>query len=428
MDLNKKQAYALEQVARGKNLFITGPGGVGKSVLIHKIKDLFGDSTVFIAPTGIAAQNISGATIHRTFKLPIGFLGVGARRRVSQKAEQLFESDVITRIVIDEISMVRADLFSTIDHQLRRIKKRNKPFGGIQIVVVGDFYQLSPVLNSRSPEAKYFNQEYKSVFSFATDSWAEAGFETIQLDEIMRQTDFDFIDALNSIRTRDSNYMTKLNYLNGIGDKDVTVDEPLFLCSTNKDAETINEHHYSDLAGEERTYRGEVTNNFKDFPVPETLTLKEGCKILICANSQGDSDFYNGQTGYITELFSKYVIAKLDGIADPVKIEANVWEEFEYSVTDGELNIEPVGSFKQLPIKLGYAVTIHKSQGLSLDNAVIYTGRGCFAHGQAYVALSRLRSLEGLHIMKPIGIDEIIVDSEVNKFYENNKFSNLLNM
>ena len=428
MDLNKKQAYALEQVARGKNLFITGPGGVGKSVLIHKIKDLFEDSTVFIAPTGIAAQNIKGSTIHRTFKLPIGFLGVGSRRKVSQKAEQLFESDTIKRIVIDEVSMVRADLFSTIDHQLRRIKKRNKPFGGIQIVVVGDFFQLSPVLNTRSPEAKYFNQEYSSVFSFATDSWAEAGFETIQLDEIMRQTDVEFISALNSIRTRDGEFMTKLNFLNGVGDKEIDVEEPLFLCSTNKDAETINEHHYSDLVGDDKMYRGEVSDKFKDFPVPEMLELKVGCKILVCANSQGDSEFYNGQTGYVTELHDKYIMAKLDGLKDEVKIEQNVWEEYEYAVVDGELMTDVVGSFKQLPIKLGYAVTIHKSQGLSLDNAVIYTGRGCFAHGQAYVALSRLRSLEGLHVMKPIGIDEIIVDSQVTKFYNDNKFSNLMNM
>lgn len=427
MNLNEKQSYALEQVARGKNLFITGPGGVGKSVLIHKIKDLFGDSTVFLAPTGIAAQNIKGATIHRTFKFPIGFLGVGARKRVSEKAQSLFESDTIKRIVIDEISMVRADLFTAIDHNLRRIKKVNKPFGGVQIVLVGDFYQLSPVLNNRSPEAQYFNAEFSSVFAFSTESWQQAGLQTIMLDEVMRQSDVDFISALNSIRTRDSEYSSKLDYLNKIGNKSVDVDEPLFLCSTNKDAETINAHHYDDLAGDDHVYHGIVDGNFKDFPVPEHLTLKVGCKILVCANSQGDSEFYNGQTGYVTVLEDKYILAKLDGVHDEVKIEHNLWEEFEYSVVGDDLNADVVGSFRQFPVKLGYAVTIHKSQGLSLDNAVIYTGRGCFAHGQAYVALSRLRSLEGLHMMKPIGLDEVIVNSEVKKFYEDNKYSNLMN-
>jgi len=427
MKLNEKQSYALEQVARGKNLFITGPGGVGKSVLIHKIKDLFGDSTVFLAPTGIAAQNIKGATVHRTFKFPIGFLGVGARKRVSDKAQGLFEGDAIKRIVIDEISMVRADLFTAIDHNLRRIKKVNKPFGGVQIVLVGDFYQLSPVLNNRSPEAQYFNAEFSSVFAFSTESWQQAGLQTIMLDEVMRQSDADFIGALNSIRTRDSEYCNKLDYLNKIGDKEVNVDEPLFLCSTNKDAEAINDHHYSDIKGEDRLYQGTKEGNFKDFPVPEYLNLKIGCKVLICANSQGDSEYYNGQTGYVTALDDKYVTVKLDGVQDAVQIERNLWEELEYSVVGDELDTNVVGSFEQFPIKLGYAVTIHKSQGLSLDNAVIYTGRGCFAHGQAYVALSRLRSLEGLHMMKPIGLDEVIVNSEVKKFYEDNKYSNLMN-
>lgn len=428
MKLNTKQSYTLQQIARGKNLFITGPGGVGKSVLIHKIKDLYEDETVFLAPTGIAAQNIKGSTIHRAFKFPIGFLGAFQRKKVSQKAEQLFSDDTIKRIVIDEISMVRADLLTAIDHVLRRVKKKNKPFGGIQIVAVGDFFQLSPVLNNNSPEAKYFNMEFDSPFAFACDSWREAAFETIELDEVMRQDDEVFIKALNSIRCRDSEYAKHLNFLNKIGNKDITAEEPLFLCSTNKDAETINEHHYSDIEGPEEFYVGEVEGAFKDFPVPETLQLKVGCKILICANSQGDSEYFNGQTGYITELHEKHVMALLDGDRDPVMIEQCTWEEYDYDNSGGELMQNVVGKFKQLPIKLGYAVTIHKSQGLSLDNAVIYTGRGCFAHGQAYVALSRLRSLAGLFMMKAVGLDEIIVDQSVSKFYATNKSSNLMNL
>lgn len=428
MQLNKKQSYAFTQISMGKNLFITGPGGVGKSVLIHKIKEMFEDDTVFLAPTGIAAQNIKGSTIHRTFKFPIGFLGHYQRTKVSKKAENIFGNDVVKRIVIDEISMVRADLFTAVDQVLRRVKKRNKPFGGIQVIVVGDFFQLPPVLNNSTPEGKYFLQEFSSPFAFDCDSWNEAGFETIELDQVMRQSDSQFINALNSIRQKDKNYAKNLDFLNNIGNKSIEVDEPLFLCSTNKDAETINQHHYEEVEGEEKLYTGVVDKQFKDFPVPISLYLKEGCKVLICANSQGDSEFFNGQTGVVTSLHDDYVMVQLDGDDYPTKVDSNTWEEYDYDVVDGILNSSVVGTYRQLPIKLGYAVTIHKSQGLSLDNAVIYTGRGCFTHGQAYVALSRLRSLQGLHMMQPVSLSEIIVDQRVRIFYEHNKTANLMNM
>lgn len=430
MQLNSKQAYAFEQVAKGKNLFITGPGGVGKSVLIRKIRDVFGDSTIFLAPTGIAAQNIKGSTVHRAFQFPIGFIGAHQRRNPSKKAEQLFGGDAVTRIVIDEISMVRADLLTAIDQVLRRIKKRNVPFGGIQVVAVGDFFQLSPVLNEKSPEAKYFKEEFSSPFAFDTDSWRDAGFETINLDEVMRQDDEIFIRALNSVRTKDNIFHQSVDFLNKMSAKPIDEEmEPLFLCSTNKDADTINAHHYDAIDSEEKLYQGTVTGQFKDFPVQQSMMLKVGCKVLICANSSAmsDSEYYNGQTGYIESMNDGFVSVVLDGDDVPTRIEQTTWEEFDYVLENGSLKSVVVGTFKQFPIKFGWAVTIHKSQGLSLDSAVIYTGRGCFAHGQAYVALSRLRTLEGMFMMRPLGLDEVIVDDRVKKFYEDNRYANLFN-
>jgi ATP-dependent DNA helicase PIF1 len=419
MQLNEKQQYAFEEILKGRNIFISGPGGVGKSVLVNKIRDMFEDDTIFIAPTGIAAQNIKGSTIHRTFKFPLGFLGAAQRKKVSDKVKELFEDGSITRIVIDEISMVRGDLFTAIDDALRRIKKRNIPFGGIQIIVVGDFFQLPPVINNRSVEAEYYYTEFKSPYAFDTDSWREAGFQTIELDKIMRQDDEKFIGALNSIRQKDENYETSLKFLNSIGRaNDSIIEETLFLCSTNADAALVNEHNYDDIAGPEKVYYATKTGSFKDYPVPDELRLKVGVKVLICANDANEQ-YFNGQTGYITNMTNNGVFVELS-TGQIVNIEKFTWQEFEYFNGPNGVQCKPVGTFSQLPLKLGYAVTIHKSQGLSLD--------GCFSHGQAYVAFSRLRTLEGLSLMADIGRNEIIVDGKVKEFYNTNKFSNLMNM
>lgn len=428
MQLNEKQKYAFDQVLKGHSIFISGPGGVGKSVLVHKIRDTLEDGTIFLAPTGIASQNIQGSTIHRTFRLPLGFISKGARGNIAQKTRELFEDDQIKRIIIDEISMVRADVFTAIDRMLRTIKKKNIPFGGLQIIVVGDFFQLPPVLKERTQEAEYFYEDYKSIFAFDTETWEQAGFQTIELNEVMRQTDKQFIFALNSIRQKDSNSKLSLQFLNKVGSDNPQDDDTIVLCSTNKDADTVNEHHYNLNTNPEKIYYGTKTAGYKDSPVPMEIPLKEGLKVMICANHPEEL-YFNGQTGVITRMTDDYVFVKLDQTDDEVMVARFSWQEYEYVKTPtGSVACMPVGKFTQMPLKYGYALTIHKCQGLSLVNAVIYTGRGCFAHGQAYVALSRLRSLEGLSMMEKIGYHEIIVDSNVKRFYDQNKFSNLMNM
>lgn len=427
MQLNEKQQYAYEQVLRGQNLFISGPGGVGKSVLVHKIRDNLEDGTIFLAPTGIASQNIQGSTIHRTFKLPLGFLGKSARSHVNQKTRELFEGDQIKRIVIDEISMVRADVFTAIDRMLRSIKKKNVPFGGLQIIVVGDFFQLPPVLKERSQESEFFYEDFTSIFAFDTDSWRDAGFHTIELTQIMRQSDKQFIFALNSIRQKDENSNLSLKFLNKIGSQKEQSEDTIVLCSTNADADTVNKHHYDLIDSEEKIYYGEKSPNYKDAPVPMEIPMKVGMKVLICANSPEET-YYNGQTGVITRMTDNSIFVKCDDEVGEVVVTRFTWQEYEYSNVNGNIMCMPVGKFVQFPIKYGYALTIHKCQGLSLAKAVIYTGRGCFAHGQAYVAFSRVRTLDGLSVMENVGYNEIIVDSRVKKFYDDNKYSNLMNM
>ena len=428
MQLNTKQQFAFNQIMSGQNIFISGPGGVGKSVLVGKIRDLCFESTIFLAPTGIAAQNIKGATIHSTFRLRLGYLSPTQRNNVNDKVKELFSDDSITRIVIDEISMVRADTFMAIDAALRRAKRKNKPFGGLQVIVVGDFFQLSPVLNTKSTEGEYFLKEFDSPFAFDTDAWREAGFQTIELDEVMRQSDAVFINALNSIRTRDDNFEASLEFLNEQGtSKEEMDDDMLFLCSTNREADTVNKHNYDDIMGEERVYVGKKKGPFKDLPVPECLSLKVGVKVLICANAV-DGSYYNGQTGHVEKMFNDSIMIQLE-TGEHITVKEFKWTEYEY-FNGGEngVGVKPVAEYQQFPLRLGYACTVHKSQGLSLSQAALYTGNGFFAHGQGYVAFSRLRTLAGLYVLKEIARKDIIVDRRVTEFYANNKFSNLMNM
>lgn len=422
--LNTKQSFAMDQVSNDQNVFITGPGGVGKSYLTHNIKELYGNETVFIAPTGIAAQNICGATAHSTFGFPIGFITKDHAKRPSDKAQQLFSSGAIKRIFLDELSMSRADMMRAMDYNLRTIKKTNVAFGGLQVIGSGDFFQLSPILKAGSSEETHFKKDFKSPYAFDSESWSESGLQTIELDQIMRQSDEEMINALNSIRKKDGNYRKALKYINDIGTENKPTGEPLFLCSTNKDADFINQERYEELEGEGQIYFGKCYGKTKDIMmVPLELKCKIGMKVLICANN-AQKGYFNGQTGFIKNLFDELISVELsDG--EVVHVEKYTWEESDYVVKNEKLERTVVGRYVNFPIKIGYAVTIHKSQGLSLDSACIYTGRGLFAHGQGYVALSRLRTMDGLCLINPIRDHEIIVDQRIKDFYDGKIVKNL---
>jgi ATP-dependent DNA helicase PIF1 len=431
MELNEKQQFSYDLITGRPDqpkqcVFVSGPGGVGKSTVINKVRSTAPDSTIFMAPTGIAALNIEGSTVHRTFGFPIGFLDQNRRRRVSKKAQELFESDTIKRIVLDEVSMVRGDLFSAIDQNLRLIKGNKKPFGGIQMVVSGDFYQLSPVINNKSFEGELYNQEFRSPYAFDTVAWEKAGFLTVELDQIMRQNDPTYKFALNSIRVLDHNAYKALQYINKIGMTNAAMKpdaDMLMLCATNADADAVNRIKYAEVEGKEFYYQAKIEGDFKDEPVPTTLALKVGCKVLISANHQ-DGEYVNGDRGVITHL-TESKIRVLTDTGRAFDVEQHEWDAIDYSVQDGVLLTTVIGSFIQFPIKLGWAITIHKSQGMTLNEAAIYTGRGCFTFGQAYVALSRLRSIEGLNIMQQIGYNELLVDDRVKMFYIQNSLGNL---
>lgn len=420
MQLNLDQSAIVKKVLSGKNIFIDGPGGVGKSVTVNHIRQHFSDSTIFLAPTGIAALNIDGATIHSTFKFPFGVLWKKDHSNINEKSRELFDKDgPITRIVIDEISMVRVDLLRAIDQQLRKIRRlKHSPFGGIQIIVVGDFYQLSPVLTPK--DKKYFNEHFESPFAFTDSTWAEANFEHCPLTKIMRQSDESFISNLMKIRNKAKGWEDAIAFFNETCTKNkesVLDEDPVFLCTTNKAADTINQENYKDLDGEERKFLGIKKGKFSAEPSPFELKLKFGTKVIFTANSD---DFKNGQTGYVTGFLGNKIEVLLEHNEKTLFVEQYRWEEKEYGASkDKGLYQYPVGSYSQYPLKHGWAATIHKCQGQSLNNGIIHLGYGAFCHGQTYVALSRMRTLDGLALFSNILKKDIIVDESIHEFYEN---------
>lgn len=419
MQLNEKQQYAFNQIALGKNVYVGGSAGVGKSVLIRRVKEQFGDDTVFLAPTGIAALNIQGATIHSQFKFPFSVLEKKHHKHFNKKTQELFHKDgPVKRIVIDEISMVRSDIFVAMDMQLRYMRRTNKPFGGLQIVCVGDFYQLPPVLTNK--DKRVFNANYDGLFAFSNESWSSCNFEYIELTEIMRQSDATFIKHLMNVRTKNEHCGESIEFFNNHGLKNapnVAEEDCTYLCAVNATVDMINREFYGELDEKEKVFYAYRNGNIKFAPVDEELRLKIGTRVILSANTD---QFKNGETGYVAEFLEDgNVVVLMEQDESQIIVEPFKWEEAEYDIVGGKLHRNVLGVFEQLPIKLGWAQTVHKSQGQTILNAMIDPGRGFFAHGQAYVALSRIKTLEGLGLSTPLSFSDVIIDPQIQEFYDN---------
>lgn len=416
MQLNEKQQLTIDKALAGENLFITGPGGVGKSVVINELKARMRGSAVLLAPTGIAALNIGGATLHRTFGLPFSIASEEDWSPFGQCTD-LFSDDVVETIIIDEVSMVRADQFIAIDQKLRRVKGfPNLPFGGLQVILVGDFFQLPPVLTNQ--EASTYIEFFDSIFCFNTDTWDDLNPMVIQLDQVMRQEDKITVRALNAIR-QGKKAPAVLQWINQkCWDTDVSEDA-VTLCTTNARAGEVNSMFYDKNTNPELTFTANITGTFNERPVDNYLKVKRGCRVVICANNNANG-YSNGQAGevidYIADSDEPYILVKLDN-GSTVKVERHEWESITYKIVNRKLTKMVVGTFSQFPLKLGYAVTIHKSQGMTLDECIIDLGNGAFTHGQTYVALSRIRSFDKMLLECEIQQSDIIVDAEVIDFY-----------
>lgn len=392
------------------NLFITGRAGTGKSTLLRALRDMISQEAVVLAPTGLAAVNVGGQTIHSFFGFPPRLIRPDDIRR--SRNGRLMRR--LKLIIIDEISMVRSDVMWAIDQSLRINRGRpREPFGGVRLLLFGDLHQLPPVVRS-AEEAEHLESAYGGPFFFQIPALNEgAGTSLIELEQVFRQRDQDLLRVLNRIRDGEvteedlSVLNDRTHAIRTLGEGDAYV----ILTPTNAAAQRINMAYLDALPGEVRTYEAGISGEFNANaqPTDATLLLKAGAKIILLRNDP-DRRWVNGSVARISRLEAKRIWIEIDGKEH--ELEPVSWESRRYAFDQGaEKIVENVtGTFRQFPVRLAWALTIHKSQGLTLDKVYIDLGRGTFAHGQAYVALSRCRSLEGLALARPLRPSDILFD------------------
>ena len=424
--LNEEQQKAFELVKdTNASLFITGKAGTGKTTFIKRIQQEIKKNFLVVAPTGIAALKVEGQTIHSVFRFPFGLITPETRLWGDFKDKpQLYQKSIsllalVDTIIVDEVSMVRCDLVDAMDRILRRVMSTNQPFGGKQVVFVGDLCQLPPV--ARQDDMEILSSYYGggTPFFYKAHVLRRVNLPKIEFTKVYRQTDGEFIELLNKMRTGETS-MSDLELLNQhIGLADDTDDFFITLATRNDVANAINKCKLDELDDEEQYYDGTVTGNFKtdDCPAPMTLNLKVGAQVIICRNKCVNG-CVNGTIAKVVALEDDRIkIALEDGREEWV--EPATWTNYERVANDktGELEDREVGSFIQFPLKLAWAITIHKSQGMTFDRMHFDLSGGVFASGQTYVAISRMRSLDGLTLSREVRPSDIKTNAEVTEFY-----------
>ena len=428
MPKNPELELALQFIEKtDRNLFITGKAGTGKTTFLHQIKKKSLKRMVIVAPTGVAAINAKGVTIHSFFQMPFGPIlpnqianTSNAQRKFSKTKIDIIKS--LDLVIIDEISMVRADLLDGIDQVMRRYKNRNKVFGGAQILMIGDLQQLAPVV--RPNEWSLLQAHYNTIYFFSSKAYQEANVVSIELKHIYRQKNEDFIKILNEIRTDTlSDMSAKILNKNYNPSFSPTKEEGYITLTThNNRANLINESELNKLKIKSSFFKAEISGKFSEnaYPNAERLELKVGAQVMFIKNdSSTDKRYYNGKIGIITAISKESVTVKCANEIDEIVTEKETWSNINYSINEETKAIkeEMIGAFSQIPLRLAWAITIHKSQGLTFEKAII-DAEASFAHGQTYVALSRCTSLEGLVLKTPITSSAIINDNTVSIFNE----------
>jgi ATP-dependent DNA helicase PIF1 len=417
-----------------QNIFLTGKAGTGKTTLLRKIQESTTKKLVILAPTGVAAMNAKGTTINSFFQLPPGSFFPGDISLVnlqsgilsiqSMVAEMSYSKDktdlfrLLELLVIDEVSMVRCDLLDVIDAILRKVRRNNEPFGGVQLLLIGDLYQLPPV--TKREEWAFLSRAYASPYFFEALVIKRNPVLQVELTQVFRQTEPEFINILNDIRNNTIS-ATSLKLLNERYQPDFQSIEglnPIIITSHNAEANAINKQKLEELSGQEHTFEGETNGAFRDLGLQaeQSLKLKEGAQVMFIKNDVGENRrFYNGKIGTVRHIIGVDVYISFPGEEDML-LKKTSWQSFEYKADPEEVIMQQqVGEFTQYPIKLAWAVTIHKSQGLTFDHAIIDAGKS-FIAGQVYVALSRVRTLNGLILRSKISTESLRSNAEVINF------------
>ena len=431
MEQNNELRTAWDFVeSTGRSIFLTGKAGTGKTTFLKTIMEHSRKRPIVVAPTGVAAINAGGVTIHSFFQLPFSPYVPGAKVESKfdfgkEKRKIIASSDLL---IIDEISMVRADLLDALDAVLRRFREHGQPFGGMQLLMIGDLAQLTPVVTPE--DERMLKPYYDTPYFFGSKALQQIDYVTIQLTHVYRQQDESFIALLNEIREGhpSAEALSKLNSRSltpgpspkGEGSGYIR------LTTHNNLANFYNESELQKLPGRSYQYRAEVKGTFPEYsyPTAETLVLKEGAQVMFVKNDpSGEHNYYNGRIGRVMEASENRLTVYCEGDAEAIEVEPLEWENMRYTLNEQtrEIESEVQGTFKQLPLRLAWAITIHKSQGLTFDRAIIDANQS-FAPGQVYVALSRCRTLEGLVLASPLEPRAVINDERVDSYISQQEY------
>jgi hypothetical protein len=438
-----KLAYEFVQFTY-KNIFVTGKAGTGKTTFLHNLKKVSTKRMIVVAPTGVAAINAGGVTMHSFFQMPFSpyipkdyIEGSQTQNIDSQQVidghwklskQKINIIKTLDLLVIDEISMVRADILDQVDAVLRRYKNRNKVFGGVQLLMIGDIQQLAPIV--KDDEWAILRNYYESIFFFSSKALKKVGFKGIELNHIFRQQDEKFISVLNKIRENkmDNEAYKLLSERHIPGFRPAKDDGYITLTTHNYQAKEINEKELSELDGKESRFKATVDGNFPEYSYPTEveLVLKPDAQVMFVKNdSNPEKLYYNGKIGKITRINDHSVFVKCPGDEEEIQVGRVEWQNMKYAIDaeTKEIKEDVAGIFVQYPLKLAWAITIHKSQGLTFERAII-DANSAFAHGQVYVALSRCKTLEGMILSTPLSSSGIISNTKVSDFsnrLENNQ-------